>query len=101
MRNIPLAIVPNQSVSVTVDNTRYVIRVFSVVGVMAVDIERNAVSILKGSRALAGEPLIPYAYLEEGNFIFVTVNDQLPDWREFGVSQQLVYLTAAEVEALK
>lgn len=100
MRNIPLAVVPSQSISVQVDQTRYVLRVFPIVGAMAVDIQRNGVTILTGVRALAGEPLIRFPYLEEGNFIFVTVGDELPDWRSFGSSQQLVYLTVAEVAAL-
>lgn len=101
MRVIPLAAVPNQSFSVRLDDTRMVLRIKEANGVMVADFERAGEQILLGARALAGECIIPYHYLEEGNFIFLTLNDELPAWQSFGVSQSLVYITAAEVAALR
>lgn len=100
MRTIPLTALPNQSLSVRLNDERLVLTLKDADGVMVADLERAGVTVLMGTRVLAGEPIIPYRYLEEGNFMVLTVNDALPDWREFGVSQRLVYITAAEIAAL-
>lgn len=97
MRTIPITAVPNQSLSVQLDNLRYVLRIKEASGVMVADVERDSVTIITGTRVLAGELIIPYHYLEVGNFIILTVNDELPDWRSFGVSQTLIYLEAADL----
>lgn len=101
MRLVPVAAVPNQSFTVRLDDTRMVLRLKDADGIMVADFERNGETVLLGTRVLAGECIIPYRYLEQGNFIFLTLNDELPDWRSFGVSQNLIYITAAEVEALR
>lgn len=100
MRTIPLSATPNQRLSVRLDDTRIVLTLKDTGGAMVADLERAGVLILSGSRVLAGEPIIPYRYIEEGNFIVLTVGDVLPDWREFGISQRLIYITKAEVDAL-
>lgn len=101
MKLIPVAPVPNQSFSVLLDGTRIVMRLKEANGVMVCDLERGGISVLRASRALAGEAIIPYHYIETGNFIFLTLNGDLPDWRLFGVSQQLIYLSIAEVATLR
>jgi hypothetical protein len=100
MRTIPIAAVPSQSLSIRVDNVRIVLRIKEANGVMIADVERDNTAIISGTRVLAGEPIIPYRYLEEGNFLVLTIDDELPDWREFGISQSLIYITADEVAAL-
>lgn len=101
MRVVPLAAIPNQSLSVRLDDVRMVLRIKDANGVMVADLERAGATVLSAVRVLAGEPVIPYRYLETGNFIFLTLNDDLPDWRKFNVSQQLLYLTAAEIATLR
>lgn len=100
MRIVPLAAVPNQSFTVTLDNIRWVLRLITTQGVLACDVERQGVILLRGCRVVSGEPLIPYKYLQTGNFIFIMSGDDLPAYSLFGVSQTLVYLTAAEIAAL-
>lgn len=100
MRNIPITQDPNQDLTVRLDDTRYGLRLEAVNGVMVVDVSIDGVTVLTGSRVLAGEPLIPYKYLQEGNFILLTINDELPDYTQFGVTQSLVYLSPAELAAL-
>lgn len=100
MRNIPITQDPNQDLTVRLDDTRYGLRLKAVNGVMVVDVSIDGVTVLTGSRVLAGEPLIPYEYLQEGNFILLTINDELPDYTQFGVTQSLVYLSPAELAAL-
>lgn len=101
MRNIPLAAIANQELSVRLDDERLVLRLKEARGVMVADLDRDGVRIISGVRVLAGEPIIPYRYLESGNFLLTTVNDELPDWRKFASTQRLVYLTVAEVDALQ
>lgn len=100
MQEIPLTNEPNQQLSVRLDNTRYTLRLKEAAGVMIVDITINDAVVLRGSRVLAGEPLIPFPYLQNGNFMLITDNDALPDYREFGLTQTLLYLSNAEIAAL-
>lgn len=96
MQIVPLVAEPNQSFSVNVSNMRFDIRLKEAAGVMVADVSINDVVVLLAGRVLAGEPLIPYRYLEAGNFLMLTDNGELPAWSLFGVTQTLVYLTAAE-----
>ena len=48
-----------------------------------------------------GMPLLPYRYQERGNFLLLTNEGDLPDFTQFGVTQFLVYLTAAELATLR
>lgn len=98
--NISLQAIPNQAFSLTLGETRFAITLKEAVGVMVADVEIDGVVKLTGTRVLASEPIIPYAYLAAGNFILLTENDELPTWRQFGLSQSLVYMSAAELAAL-
>lgn len=100
MRLVPLAAVPNQSFTLTLDNVRWVLTLKTARGVLVADVDRDGAALLRGVRVLAGEMIIPYRYLQTANFVFLTQDDELPEWGLFGVSQSLVYLTAAEMAAL-
>lgn len=99
MRIIPLSTVPNQEFSVRLDDRRWVLRIKEANNVMVADISRDSVTLLSATRVLAGELIIPYRYLQTGNFLLMTLADDLPDWRQFNSTQVLVYLTAEEVAA--
>lgn len=100
---VPLEAVPNQSLSIQLDDVRYVIRLRDINGLMAVDLSINEEVVVSGERVVAGSPLVPYPYLEGdgGNFFFITELDDVPYWESFGVNQALIYATASEVEALR
>lgn len=100
MQVIPLANAPNQEFTVTLDQVRWVLRIVEAAGVMAVDVVRDGVELLRASRILAGETVIPYRYLQTGNFIVIVNGDELPTYSQFGVSQFLVYVSADEIAAL-
>lgn len=100
MRIVPLSPAPNQSFTVTLDGVRWGLRLTAGGGVTIVDATRDGSTLLTGARGLAGEPLIPYAYLQTGNFIFLVNGGDLPDYRAFGVSQFLIYLSADEIADL-
>lgn len=98
---IPLDDVPNQELTVRLDDARYVLRLKVAGAVMVADITRDGVTLLQGTRVLAGEPILPYKYQEAGNFLLITDDDELPAYEQFGVTQSLVYLSIAEIEALQ
>ena len=101
MLQIPLSIIPNQTLSVVLDGKQYDLAFYLTENIMAVDMARDGEVILTGQRIVAGFPIIPYRYLESGNFILDTANDELPDYRQFGVTQFLIYASIAELASLR
>lgn len=101
MKLIPLSAVPNQSFSVRLDNSVYEMTVKEASGCMCIDINRDNNIIVQGQRITSRTPVLPYRYQEKGNFIFLTLNEDLPDYSKFGISQRLLYLSASELEAAR
>ena len=101
MIQVPIQSIPNQSLSIQLDNNLYDLNIKECNGIMSVDIILNNSVILYGQRAVPGFPIIPYTYLQEtGNFIFITANDDYPYYSQFGTSQYLIYASNAEIAAL-
>jgi len=105
---IPIINIPNQSLTLQLDNNQYDLTIHATqdnpdgtTGIMAVDISINNEIIISGVRAVDLYPLIPYKYLVNGNFIFITQNFQYPDWRQFGVTQSLIYASNEELESIE
>ena len=98
---IPLAAIPNQDVSITLDGSRFDIAVKSSSTSTLISIIRDDVTLISGLRAVGGTLVLPYEYLEEGNFYFETPNEVIPYYENFGISQFLIYMTAAEIEAIR
>jgi hypothetical protein len=108
MIQIPIANIPNQSFSINLDESQYDIRIHATSDrgipgneIMAVTIIRDSVIIVSGMRAVSDYPIIPYAYLEDGNFFITTMNDEYPDWRQFGNTQYLIFASQAELIAAR
>lgn len=98
MRSIPLQATANQSISITVERNRWDITIKAAVDSMIVDLRLNDQVIVRGLRIMPNQPMIPYRYLSTvGNFILLTVDDALPDWRRFDTDQELIYATAEEI----
>lgn len=101
MFNIPLAAVPNQSLSVTLSSNQYDLRIHDCGnGVMSIDLSINEVIILLGIRLIPNYPVIVSEYAQNGNFILQTANDEYPDYTRFGVDQFLIYANPTELEAI-
>lgn len=98
---IPIQSVANQQFTITLDGNNWNFTIKAAAGVMAVSIIRNGVAIISGARAVAGMRIIPAKYQEAGNFVFYTANFELPDWRQFNISQNLIYYSAAELDAIR
>ena len=93
-KTINLAQVPNQTISCRLEGKRYVITFKSTGSLMLATIIRDGVTVVSGMRCVAGAMLIPYRSAEDasGNFAFV-IDDRItiPDYLQFGDTQQLVY----------
>lgn len=98
---IPLQALPNQELSVVLSGSVYDLTFTAVGTVMAYTLARDNVTLLSGARAVAGTPLLPYRYQEAGNFILITDDGAIPFYTAFGVTQTLLYYTAAELEAIR
>ena len=98
MQQITLAPIPNQAFSVTLNSVRYDIRIYLAANVMCCDLSINGTPIITGIRLVSGALIIPYRYLENGNFLITTLNDELPWYEEFEATQFLIYFTQDELE---
>ncbi len=94
---VPIEPVPNQSFSAQLDGRRFAFVLRDANGGMVVDLAIDGAQVLLASRLVAGTPLIPYRHLEAGNLVLTTDGDALPDYTQFGITQTLVFLSAAEL----
>jgi hypothetical protein len=101
MINIELKQLPNQSTSITLNGNIYDITIRSTTNSTTATIARNGSVLVSNIRILPLYPILPYRYLENGNFCLITDADDLPDYTLFGVSQSLVYLTPDELTELR
>ena len=107
MMQIPIINIPNQSLTLQLNNNQYDLTIHATqdnsdgtTGIMAMDIYINNSIIILGVRTVSLYPIIPYHYLSNGNFVFVTKNFEYPDWRQFGITQNLIYFSGEELEAI-
>ena len=96
---LPLLSVPSQSFTVTLDGNLFELKIKACSGIMAVSIVCNGVDIVDSVPAVAGAAIIQSQYLENGNgnFMFLTANQQLPNYQQFGLTQSLLYFSNAEL----
>jgi len=101
MIDIAIQALPNQELSIQLEEFRYVITIKETNGVMAMSVVRDDVPVVSNVRLVAGSPVLPYRYQERGNFVLTTDGDELPYYPAFGVTQFLVYLSDIELEELR
>lgn len=101
MIDIGIAAVANQTFFVQLEDVPYTITLHAADDIVAVSITRDDVVLVTGARVTPGMPLLPYRHQENGNFLLITSDGDLPDFTQFGVTQFLVYLTAAELAAAR
>ncbi|ATW57892.1 hypothetical protein CNR33_00046 [Pseudomonas phage tabernarius] len=100
MLPIPLTALANQEVSFNADNAYWELHVYQAVDQMYADIVRDGVTIVSGTRCLAGIGVMPYSYMHMpnfGNFVF----DNVVDWNNFGTTCKMYYLDVTEWAAYK
>lgn len=89
---VPIIPIPNQSLTITLDNNLYNITLKETNGVMSSTIIRNNVLIQSNARISVGYYLIQYKYKTDGNFFMITENDEYPYYTKFGSTQFLLYI---------
>jgi hypothetical protein len=102
MQQIQLAAVPNQSLSFTVDGNLWQITIKQAVTSMIMDVVVNDQVLISGTRIPGDDFILPYPYIgvQFGNLMLTTERNMLPDYTQFGATQQLFYWTPEEMEAL-
>lgn len=98
---VPIQTVPNQSFSITLSGNLFQMVLRVTEGVMSASVGINGEAVIDNMRVVAGSAIIPSEYEEAGNFMFVTQNQELPDYTQFNTTQVLLYYTAAELEAFR
>ena len=107
MINIPLQTIPNQNFTYQDFDTQvnYFIDIktcgIGSAQIAAFSISINDVIVVSGCRAVAGFPILASQYQENGNFLMVTANDDLPDYTRFGIDQFLIYANQNELNAIQ
>lgn len=101
MEIIKLIQQPNQSFNISLSGDFYEISIKESEGIMAASITRNDVVLITGMRIVSGFFIIPFKYLESGNFAITTENEEYPDYRRFGIDQFLAYFTQEELDNIR
>lgn len=101
MKEIPIKVFARQSLSIMLEQSLYEISLKECNGIMAATIIRDGVTLISNRRICAGMTIIPEGYLEEGNFVILTENGEIPYYTDFESSNVLIYLTIEEVTALR
>lgn len=102
MIDVNLQQLANQELTITLENARYVLRVVETNSSMALTIIKDDVTFIQNALLMANDFQLRTNLVDpdSGNFFFDVQNESLPDWRQFGVTQFLRYLTSDELEAL-
>lgn len=101
MKKIPIKVLARQSLSVMLEQSLYEITLKECNGIMAATIVRDDVTLIENRRVCAGMTIIPEGYLEEGNFVILTINGEIPYYTNFESTDELVYLTMDEVSDIR
>lgn len=99
MEEVNIKSVPNQVVDYIFNSTDfYSIHIYTLNGLTYTDISRNGNQLTNGVLAFDGVNLIPSAVLTNGgNFRFSCVNKDSPYYKNFGLSQRLIFYTNDEL----
>lgn len=93
---------PNQSFKTVVDGHRFDIDFHSAMGLLFATVKVDGEVVKTSGRCIEGQWIAPYqAYMPDecGNFMFVTRDEQYPEYSTFNTQCVLVYYTKEEMEA--
>lgn len=95
---------PNQSFTTIVDGIEFDITLQTANDVLFATIKANGKIVKTSGRCVPGSWLIPYpAYAPEGcgNFMFLTRNNEYPNFKNFNTSCILIYASKEEMRDLQ
>ena len=102
MIQIDVQQLPNQEFEKEIDGTTYTIKLRTFHGLTLADISIGEKVLKHSIRVCPNTPIIPYKYLTQGgNFVFYSIDGSYPHYTQFGITQQLVYLTDEELQDLQ
>lgn len=102
MQNIPIQAIPSQSFSyIDPAGNSWTVSIKLVIDEIAFSFTLNGTLLIQNITAVAGYRIIPYDYLENGNFVLVTQSQQVPNYTQFGLTQSLIFLEAADILAFR
>ena len=100
-QSIGLQVIPNQSFTFNANNNTFGLILKANAGCMGMSISINGVDVADNARCAAWRVIIPSQYQENGNFMFMTQNLQLPWYEQFGLTQTLVYFSPSELSSIR
>lgn len=100
MKEIPLTPVPRQSLSTQIGKVYYELSAKECNGIMGITVVRDGVTIVDNRRACAGVPIIPQGYLESGNFVVLTDDEEIPYFDRFNGKDIFLYIPQEDLEAI-
>jgi hypothetical protein len=100
-QSIGLQAIPNQSFTFNANNNTFGLILKANAGCMGMSISINGVDVADNARCVAWRVIIPSQYQENGNFMFMTQNLQLPWYEQFGLMQTLVYFSPTELSSIR
>ncbi len=101
MQIIPIQALPTQRFSIPLDGNEWGITIRATNGTISMSFTLNGDVVIQNTRAVAGRRIIPATYQEAGNSTLITQSFELPDYTKFGTTQQLVYISAADLEIVR
>lgn len=101
MQVVPTQALPIQKFSVLLDNNEWDITLRLTIETISATLSLNGTIVLENTRVVAGYKIIPYKYEENGNFVLLTQNYEIPNYTKFGVTQALVYISPDELEVVR
>jgi len=109
MQIVQISAIPSQQFGIQLGGNNYDIKIYSIDGAMAYDLDinsqrldNNGVWLISGFKMFNDVPLLVYRSQEvNGNLLLQISEDEIPDYTRFGLSQFLYYLTASESEAYR
>ena len=101
MKLINIQAIPSQSFSINIAGYLWDFRIKETNGVMCVDLKQDDEQILLGQKLVSSQPVSPYGYINNGgSFFLLTLDQDLPHYTKFGVSQFLYFLSSDEMDII-
>lgn len=102
MQEIVVENIPQQSFNVSLGDSQWTLSFRTANNASAdctlADIKKDGTDIATGILCIPNMPLIPYEYMQKGNFVFISSDDAYPNYTNFGVTNQLYYVPKEELE---
>lgn len=100
MYKIDLDKIPNQMFNVLIDNTMYRVQLRTIQGLTYMSVWANDELLFYNQLCIPNLYVNPYNYVGSGGkFIFSCLDDEYPNYEQFGNTQNLLFHTAEEVNA--